>query len=105
MSLGALTTTYHPPASCTVSLGHTYVLDDPQPTIVGPVSTDGCFPDNYGDSRDNYYSPGICPAGYTSACSSFNSGGGTTETVVTCCPTYVPFATPRRNTRPQTCPL
>ncbi|KAA8565602.1 hypothetical protein EYC84_009454 [Monilinia fructicola] len=35
----------------------------------------------------DYYSPGICPTGYSAACSSFCTASGVTETVATCCPT------------------
>lgn len=80
MSLGALTTTFTPPASCLSDLsgtswnGTVYYL--------GPASTGSCFPENYEPPRSNYYSPGVCPYGYRSACSSVSGA----DTVVTCCP-------------------
>ncbi|KAK1750932.1 hypothetical protein QBC47DRAFT_309067 [Echria macrotheca] len=88
MSLGALTATFSPPASCTESFGHAYLLGTQfAPTYYGPATTDGCFPRNYIAARDAYYSPGVCPAAYTSACSSTNVIGSLTETAITCCPT------------------
>ena len=91
MSLGALTTTFIPPSSCISSFSNAYVVIQSSTLYqaAGPVSTAGCFPSNYQDARTNYYSPGICPAGYTSACTSLNVLETDTETVVTCCPTFV----------------
>ncbi|KAI3320640.1 hypothetical protein HD806DRAFT_226136 [Xylariaceae sp. AK1471] len=90
MSLGPLTTTYVPPASCTSSF-----LTDYKPPggwdVMGPLKTTGdCFPPNYSDDGKKYYSPGICPAGYTAACADpapGQGGGQTTVTTATCCPT------------------
>ncbi|KAJ8127126.1 hypothetical protein O1611_g6514 [Lasiodiplodia mahajangana] len=89
MSLGPLTTTYEPPPSCTASF-----LTDFRPMdawdIMGPLETRGdCFPRNYEDDAKKYYSPGICPAGYTVACADLAlgpSGGPTLVTTATCCP-------------------
>ncbi|KAI0539491.1 hypothetical protein GGR58DRAFT_234794 [Xylaria digitata] len=55
---------------------------------VGGDASSACLPSNFNDSEDYYYSPGICPLGYTSACSSrvFLPSRSTSETVVTCCP-------------------
>ena len=93
MSLGALTTTFTPPATCTQSFSNLYInhtRDLTGPAIAGPLSANDCFPDNFNlNAADRYYSPGVCPAGYTSACSSSNTISGTrTETVVTCCPSW-----------------
>jgi hypothetical protein len=89
-NLGPLTTTFIPPPSCTSSFAHVYITTDPGGTAAfgGPVSPDGCFPTNYQNPLSNYYSPGICPLGYTAACSSLNSLGSLTETAVTCCPGF-----------------
>ena len=89
MSLGELTTTFIPPSSCISSFSNVYIVGSLRYVAGGPVSTDGCFPSNYNDAQNNYYSPGICPARYTSACSSINSIGALTETAVICCPTFV----------------
>jgi hypothetical protein len=92
-NLGPLTTTYTPPLPCLSSLENAYVTEPQVATIQGPVSTGGCFPENYDDTGENYYSPGICPVGYIPACTSYNSNaqGTATETVITCCPTFVLF--------------
>ena len=37
----------------------------------------------------DYFSPGICPHGYTTACSSTNVVGTVSETIATCCPKLV----------------
>ncbi|KIM98166.1 hypothetical protein OIDMADRAFT_147639, partial [Oidiodendron maius Zn] len=87
MSLGELTTTFIPPSSCISSFSNVYIVGSLRYVAAGPVSTDGCFPSNYNDAQNNYYSPGICPARYTSACSSIDSIGTLTETAVICCPT------------------
>ncbi|KAI1120488.1 hypothetical protein F5Y10DRAFT_258275 [Nemania abortiva] len=89
MSLGPLTTTYEPPHSCTSSF-----LTDFKPPggwdVIGPLETTGdCFPPNYTDDGRKYYSPGICPAGYTAACADPApglGGGQTSVTTATCCP-------------------
>ncbi|KAH6887097.1 hypothetical protein B0T10DRAFT_563318 [Thelonectria olida] len=90
MSVGALTTTFTPAESCLSSLSNTYAEPGDMGAMYGgPLSTDGCFPDRYAYARTNYYSPGICPDGYTTACSSTIAAkgeGGAVETVVTCCP-------------------
>jgi hypothetical protein len=48
------------------------------------------MPDNFQLSSTNFYSPGICPVGYLTACQHLNVIGTVSETVVTCCPTFVP---------------
>ncbi|KAN0071447.1 hypothetical protein V8E54_010043 [Elaphomyces granulatus] len=88
-SLGALTTTFTPPSSCVSSFSNTYKLLDNDALIVGPISPDACFPSNYKDVPNGYYSPGLfCPSGYDTACKSINTQGSSTETVITCCPTF-----------------
>jgi hypothetical protein len=89
MSVGSLTTTFTPPASCLKSFSTTtwnfgYYA-------AGPTTTQGCMPDNFQFSSTNFYSPGICPVGYTTACQHSNVIGTVSETVVTCCPTFVPL--------------
>ena len=94
MSVGSLTTTFTPPASCldafsTTALSTTLVSSTTDEFLLaGPLTTPGCMPYNFQFSSTNYYSPGICPVGYVSACGSTLSGA-VTETVVTCCPTFV----------------
>ncbi|KAI1184532.1 hypothetical protein F5B17DRAFT_78359 [Nemania serpens] len=90
MSLGALTTLYEPPSSCISSFSTDFRAPDNW-DIFGPLDTFGdCFPPNYTDDENKYYSPGICPAGYTAACAypaPGLGGGQTSVTTATCCPT------------------
>ncbi|KAI1370182.1 hypothetical protein F4677DRAFT_465973 [Hypoxylon crocopeplum] len=89
MALGALTTTFTPPSSCIASFSTDFKLPGGF-DVMGPVSTDGCFPPNYNFRTDSYFSPGICPVGYSAACVTPMPGFGSvqdTVTVVTCCPT------------------
>jgi hypothetical protein len=82
MSTPALTTAFIPSPSC---LSDLYFY---QPTnfyiSLGPPSTSDCLPSGW--ALSGYFSPGICPSGYTIACSSSNSLDLLTETVATCCP-------------------
>ncbi|KAH8647798.1 hypothetical protein BX600DRAFT_518213 [Xylariales sp. PMI_506] len=86
-NLGVLTTTFSPPSSCLSSFSDLYYTLSGAALAVGPISTDGCFPDDFVPGSAHYYSPGVCPLGYTSACAYLNSIGSATETIVTCCPT------------------
>lgn len=88
MSLGAFTTTFVPVASCLSSLDNLYSEFD-GPIFQGPVSVDDCFPANYKPSPSYFYSPGVCPSGDISACSSSSMLSDETETTVTCYPTFV----------------
>jgi len=87
VSLGALTTTFVPPNSCIASFSTDFKIVGFD--VMGPVSTDGCFPPNYDFATDAYYSPGFCPAGYTAGCMTPLPAKGlvASETTVTCCPT------------------
>ncbi|ROT37216.1 hypothetical protein SODALDRAFT_334302 [Sodiomyces alkalinus F11] len=93
-SLGSLTTTFTPPARCT-DLNDIYnIYSDVGPDIgayqlQGPIDIRNCYPPDYNPLRSAYFSPGICPEGFTIACSRFNSVGAVTETVHTCCPTGI----------------
>ncbi|KAJ8062915.1 hypothetical protein OCU04_008163 [Sclerotinia nivalis] len=59
---------------------------------IGTGSTT-CMPSGFNRETAYYYSPGICPTGYSAACSSFSKGSSATKTVATCCPTgYTCFA-------------
>ncbi|CAK7205758.1 hypothetical protein SEUCBS139899_008537 [Sporothrix eucalyptigena] len=93
MSVPALTTTFVPASSCTVDL---YKLAYPNITCaIGTSliacdffhlgvdsSTSNCFPSGWSDASTAYFSPGICPSGYTEACQSVVNS----ETRATCCP-------------------
>ena len=57
---------------------------------LGPLfSTSACLPGGWAPDASVFFSPGLCPLGYETACSSFVSLGSETETRATCCPRYV----------------
>ncbi|MCJ1461625.1 hypothetical protein MMC07_000222 [Pseudocyphellaria aurata] len=80
MSTFPLTTTFSPPPNC---LKDVYRYNDNQ--LLGPMSSN-CYPQGWTNSTTAVYSPGICPAGYTTACISAITANTVTETVATCCP-------------------
>lgn len=89
---GPLTTTFTaPPAACETATGLYQVWDaaDAYYYEQGPLaSLTTCYPDGYDPVPEQYYSPGLCPSGYTAACSSTDVVSATaTETAYTCCPT------------------
>ena len=92
MSVAALTTTFTPAPSC---LGNSNIWQIhygtncaacPYYFLQGPPSTSDCLPPSYAGSEYTFYYPGICPSGYTSACTSVKSLGSYTATVEICCP-------------------
>ncbi|KAL2179965.1 uncharacterized protein P884DRAFT_275548 [Thermothelomyces heterothallicus CBS 202.75] len=90
--VGPLTTTFRAPSSCTTTSPQVYQIWSASHSryVEGPLFTSGsidCFPSGYDPAPTNYYSPGWCPHGYTTACSSLASARRTTETAVICCPT------------------
>lgn len=92
---GPLTTTFTAPPACATATG-LYLI---WPGIgeyhyqQGPLgSRTECFPSAYDASPSRYYSPGLCPSGYTPACSSTDIiSSRTTETAYTCCPTAAAY--------------
>ncbi|RYP19239.1 hypothetical protein DL765_003440 [Monosporascus sp. GIB2] len=93
--IGALTTTFRPPAACATSTG-LYLVDCGENCSYhanGPLETTACYPNNYDpEINKGYYSPGICPSGYTEACSRANSVGTVTEWAYTCCPSVESYS-------------
>lgn len=88
-SIGALTTTFTPPDFCSSSTG-IYVVGcggGCEYWAEGPITDTRCYPPDYDPHVNHYYSPGICPSGYTPGCTSRISIGKITETIQTCCPT------------------
>ncbi|KAJ5619838.1 hypothetical protein N7510_003822 [Penicillium lagena] len=85
-----LTTTFVPPSTC---ISDTYLASSGCTTGIcdglwmnlgpGPQSTGACLPSSW--SPYSYYSPGVCPSGYSIAYSSVGSGDDP-ETFATCCP-------------------
>jgi hypothetical protein len=87
-------TTYTPPATAAVTtLGtHFYVS-------LGPAQTSSattCLPAGWAPASQ-YFSPGICPSGYSMASSTFNTTGAVTETQALCCPSNY-IASPTNDT-------
>lgn len=90
--IGPLTSTFQAPSSCTTSGPHIYQIWTGKESRYeqGPLFTEGsnCFPSSYDISPEKYYSPGICPQGYTAACTRTNPIQTTAaETALICCPT------------------
>ncbi|CAG8224675.1 unnamed protein product [Penicillium salamii] len=95
----ALTTTFSPPASCTTDTWYVEYLSgsyyfttsiaDPLEGWFfsqGPSDWSSCFPSGYKTTTDFYYSPGVCPSGYSIASATTLSIGTNAETRATCCP-------------------
>ncbi|MCJ1261442.1 hypothetical protein MMC22_001306 [Lobaria immixta] len=49
--------------------------------------TSDCYPQGWTNTSTAFYSPGICPSGYTTACITAKTANTVTETLATCCPT------------------
>lgn len=84
LALGPLTTTFTAPASCDTA--SVYSVDGLNAGFYqqGPYETNsGCLPSKW--VLNGAYSPGVCPKGYTVACSATDESAETTV----CCPTYV----------------
>jgi hypothetical protein len=95
----ALTTTFSPPPDCFTDTWYIeYVTGEYYYTTSisnslegwylsqGPTNWRTCFPSGYEATTDFYYSPGVCPSGYSIAKSSVLSIGVSSETRATCCP-------------------
>jgi len=77
-----LTTLFDPPSSCFSSFFRVSAWDRLGPS---PTATE-CFPSGWNGQPGYYFSPGICPNGYTTASVSTNTVETLSETVVQCCP-------------------
>lgn len=92
---GPLTTTFTAPSSCATAAGlyQIWPANDSYYYEQGPlISSTDCYPSGYSASPEQYYSPGLCPSGYTPACSSTGVVSSTaTETAYTCCPTAATY--------------
>ncbi|KAK3946248.1 hypothetical protein QBC46DRAFT_369287 [Diplogelasinospora grovesii] len=101
--IGPLTTTFTAPSSCTTSTPQIYQIwtSEERHYVQGPLFTAGsdCYPSGYDASPSDYYSPAVCPHGYTPACTRFNpvtTASETeteteTETAYICCPTALSY--------------
>jgi hypothetical protein len=84
----ALTTVFHPPASCTnvVTYNGAYLWQ-------GELFESGdlnCYPASFSLARNKFFSPGLCPNGWYSASSVAGTGALVSisgETNALCCPT------------------
>ncbi|ROW07861.1 hypothetical protein VMCG_03483 [Cytospora schulzeri] len=92
---GPLTTTFTAPSSCATAIGVYQIWPESDSYYYeqGPLlSRTECYPNGYDASPSQYYSPGLCPTGYTAACSSTGLISHTvTETAYTCCPTAADY--------------
>ncbi|KAJ6007892.1 hypothetical protein N7540_011868 [Penicillium herquei] len=89
-AVNPLTTTFVPPTECTTdtydiswsqSSGYTWWWES-----LGGQDWSTCFPSQY--EPTSYFSPGICPEGYTAAGESQVTSGSEVETRATCCPSF-----------------
>ncbi|OTB16156.1 hypothetical protein K445DRAFT_317141 [Daldinia sp. EC12] len=90
--LGPLTTTFTPASGCNSILSgivYTQTLPDSNTSThkyhsLGPSATSECYPPGFEPA--GFYSPGICPSGWWSACGTRDAIATVTETRATCCP-------------------
>ncbi|KAI1132275.1 hypothetical protein F5Y10DRAFT_231372 [Nemania abortiva] len=90
-NLGPLTTTFTPigPDCASTFLGFNQKNAWIQYGVGGSLSA-ACLPSGFVPSYSSFYSPGICPLGYTKACFTqpfASTQVDTLETHITCCPT------------------
>ncbi|KAK2759763.1 hypothetical protein FQN54_002497 [Arachnomyces sp. PD_36] len=70
-SIGSITSVFEPEPYCLKEL---YLDDDGGDLYLNPLRDPKCYPPGFPENADNqiisyyYYSPAICPSGYTSAC-------------------------------------
>ncbi|KAI0453735.1 hypothetical protein F5B21DRAFT_505014 [Xylaria acuta] len=95
-NLGVLTTTFTPAPDCnsyvsgliytqTVTTNHTTTTVEHKYHTLGLNNTSLCYPPYYHVGTGFYYSPAMCPSGWSAACGNFGSGS-IPETRATCCP-------------------
>ncbi|KAK8129112.1 hypothetical protein PG984_010220 [Apiospora sp. TS-2023a] len=93
-NIGPLTTTLTPATGCLQTVwGQIYTEhNDGQNSTthkyhsLGRSATSECYPSGFEIRSDAFYSPGLCPSGWTSACGTPEVIGTITETRATCCP-------------------
>jgi hypothetical protein len=90
MSLGALTTTFAPPASC-FARANIWQVYKPDGTnwyeMLGPPDGGECMPPGFEAATTAFYSPARCPSGFTPASKNTVTIADLTETTEVCCPT------------------
>jgi hypothetical protein len=82
-----LTTTFTPLAACVTAIYlYRFGVGGPYASL-GPPSIRDCFPPGWLPDLTARFSPGLCPSGYTVACSTVGRMNDVAETTATCCPT------------------
>ncbi|KAI1475902.1 hypothetical protein F4774DRAFT_394992 [Daldinia eschscholtzii] len=98
-NLGPLTTAYQPHGTGCHSIHVGITLDV---TFLQHGTTSGCLPPGFQRYDGFYYSPGICPQGYTYACTAGVAVGTSSATAATCCPSSY-SCRPRPSDDPNAC--
>jgi hypothetical protein len=84
-----LTTTFIPPTGCLSNI-YLYNIGTREPyATLGPPEISDCFPPGWSPDVSTGFSPGVCPSGYTAACSTAVTIEYLSETTATCCPRCV----------------
>ncbi|KAJ6788743.1 hypothetical protein PWT90_07970 [Aphanocladium album] len=86
--IGPLTTTFTPDPSCASRTGYTISSGDGGLFAVrGPEPTDtACFPPGFRATEEAWYSPALCPSGFTGAACGALENGQVATVKCTCCP-------------------
>jgi hypothetical protein len=69
-----------------------------QGQVSSSIGDPNCFPPNFSLAWYHFYSPGVCPYGWTSASAFVGTGAevyNTAETNAACCPRSAPTSRPR----------
>lgn len=87
-NLGPLTTTLTPLEGCLQTIYGQIFTDTTTHKYhsLGRSETSDCYPSDFQVKSDAYYSPGLCPSGWKSACGSVEVLGTAAETRAKCCP-------------------
>ncbi|KAI1305656.1 hypothetical protein F5Y03DRAFT_406273 [Xylaria venustula] len=69
-NLGALPTDFAISSICSAQLNQVYKIYTSSEfyLLQGPAEQTSCYPSGYRANPNQYYSPGLCPTGFTSAC-------------------------------------
>jgi hypothetical protein len=99
----ALTTTFTPSAGCLSEIYLDVLRAGGPYATLGPSETSDCFPVGWRPDITARFSPGVCPSGYTVACSTAETIEYLSETTATCCPRYVCRGWPLLSSQNLTC--
>lgn len=89
-SIGALTTQFTPAASCYAPTNIWQVVAGNQEEwyeMLGPPDGKDCMPSGFEVATTVYYSPALCPSGFTAAKDEIQTDGPADITTQVCCPT------------------